>query len=867
MEKSLVIVESPAKAKTLERYLGKSYRVLASYGHVRDLLPKTGAVEPENGFRMHYEIIERNKRHVREIEKALKTADALYLATDPDREGEAIAWHLCQLLEARKALADKQVHRVVFHEITRQAILEAFERPRTLADNLVNAQQARRALDYLVGFNLSPLLWRKIHSGLSAGRVQSPALRMIVEREEEIERFEPREYWTVEADATRDGKGFPCKLTHFEGEKLEQFSIGDTGRAEWVRKALEKEAAAQKRAGETGIGTVVVEKIEKKERQRQPAAPFITSTLQQEAFRKLGFNARRTMRTAQQLYEGVDIGDGVTGLITYMRTDSVNLAENALTEIRGFIRQRYGEALLPTSARKYKTRAKNAQEAHEAIRPTSIQREPGDLTRFLSPEQLRLYELVWKRTVACQMKSARIHTVAANLACGKGNLLRATGSTIAFAGFLAVYEEGSDDKASEPRERDKRLPPLAEGDRVPLARIRAEQHFTVPPPRYSDASLVKALEEHGIGRPSTYATIIGTLQQREYVEVRDKRFVPTEVGRTVNFFLTEHFKRYVEYNFTARLEDELDSISRGEKEWIPVLNEFWQPFKLRLEEKRNSVTRREVAQTRELGQHPETGQPVFARMGRYGPYVQLGEGSGAKDKNEQKPRFVGLLRDQRLDALTLDAAVALLSLPRELGETEKGETIIACQGRYGPYLRYGKDGGQSGGTVSLPSEDNPCTITLERARELIDASKKQGGREAIKEFQDNGTRIRVLNGRFGPYVTDGSLNASVPKDQAPGELSLEQAVALLAQKAKRGRGYRPAHASSAKRPASSKKKAGRSSGKSASPGKKTARGKSKAPATPAKKRPALKKKAARSGGTSVRNDVAGRRMAKRASED
>ena len=611
MSKNLVIVESPAKAKTIKKYLGKDFEVLASYGHVRDLLPKEGAVDPAHGFAMKYQLIDKNEKHVDAIAKALKKADTLYLAPDPDREGEAIAWHLYEIMKERGLLKDKQVARVVFHEITKRAIQEATENPRELSMDLVNAQQARRALDYLVGFNLSPLLWKKIRRGLSAGRVQSPALRLIVERELEIEAFTPREYWTVEADTAASGQKFSAKLTHFAGEKLTQFSIGDTKHAKDVEKKLTKAAG----------GKLVVTKVEKKQRKRNPAAPFTTSTLQQEAARKLGFTAQRTMRTAQQLYEGIDIGGETVGLISYMRTDSVNLAQEALEEIRGFIAERYGQDKVPKEVRTYKTKSKNAQEAHEAVRPTSVLREPDALKDHLTKEQYKLYELIWKRTIACQMVHATINTVGVDLAAGEGNTFRANGSTVVDPGFMAVYQESVDEGAEKEDDDNRLLPPLTEGDKVDLKAIRTEQHFTEPPPRYSEASLVKALEEYGIGRPSTYASIISTLQQREYVEMDKKRFIPTDVGRIVNKFLTEHFTKYVDYNFTAHLEDELDEVSRGERDWVPVMKEFWGPFKDLVENKEQAVSRKDVTQEALDEACPKCGKPLTIRLGRRGRFV------------------------------------------------------------------------------------------------------------------------------------------------------------------------------------------------------------------------------------------------------
>jgi len=607
---NLVIVESPAKAKTINKYLGKEFKVLASYGHVRDLIPKEGAVDPSDNFKMKYQVIERNDRHVQAISKALKTADALYLATDPDREGEAISWHLYELLKSRRQLKDKPVHRVVFNEVTKKAIQEAIDHPRALSMDLVNAQQARRALDYLVGFNLSPLLWKKVRRGLSAGRVQSPALRMIVEREEEIEAFKAREYWTIEADLTKKSQGFSAKLTHYQGEKLSQFSITE---GEYAAQAEQHLLAAAN-------GSLQVEKVQKKQRKRNPAAPFTTSTLQQEAARKLGFTTQRTMRTAQQLYEGVDTGSGAVGLITYMRTDSVNLADDALTELREYIADRFDSDHLPKEPRRYKTKAKNAQEAHEAIRPTSVFHTPEQLKDHLTRDQFRLYELIWKRTVACQMNHATINTVVADLTCGEGNIFRATGSTIANPGFMLVYLESVDD-AKKGEDDEKMLPPMEPGERVPLKAIRPEQHFTEPPPRYSEASLVKALEEHGIGRPSTYASIISTLQDREYVLLEKKRFYPTDVGRVVNRFLTSYFTRYVDYDFTARLEDELDAVSRGEEEWVPLLTQFWGPFKEQIDHTQENVKRSDVTHEAMDENCPKCGSQLSIRLGRHGRFI------------------------------------------------------------------------------------------------------------------------------------------------------------------------------------------------------------------------------------------------------
>ncbi len=609
MGSKLVIVESPAKAKTIQKYLGKDVEVLASYGHVRDLLPKEGAVDTANDFAMKYQIIDRNSKHVDAIAKAMRKADVLYLATDPDREGEAISWHLYELLKKRGTLKNKETHRVVFHEITKQAVNDAVANPRELSMDMVNAQQARRALDYLVGFTLSPLLWKKVRRGLSAGRVQSPALRMIVERELEIEAFKPKEYWTIEADVALKKATFEAKLTHFEGKKLAQFTINnETGSA--------KAVAVLTKAAD---GKLLVTNVSKKQRKRNPAAPFTTSTLQQEASRKLGFGAQRTMSVAQQLYEGVDTGDGAVGLITYMRTDSVSLANEAIDELRGFIAEKYGATAVPKTAQVYKTKSKNAQEAHEAVRPTSILRTPESLKSYLPADQLKLYTLIWQRTVASQMVHATMNTVAVDLGCGAGNTFRANGSTVVNPGFMSVYLEGKDDSKSDKDERI--LPPMEVGDVVDLKAIRPEQHFTEPPPRYSEASLVRSLEEHDIGRPSTYASIISTLLQREYVELEKKRFHPTDVGRVVGKFLVEHFTQYVDYDFTAHLEDDLDAVSRGEKEWVPLLRNFWGPFKAQVETKDKEVQRSDVTQELLDEDCPKCGKKLSSRLGRSGRFI------------------------------------------------------------------------------------------------------------------------------------------------------------------------------------------------------------------------------------------------------
>jgi DNA topoisomerase-1 len=758
MASHLVIVESPAKARTIEKYLGKDFKVLASYGHVRDLIPKEGAVETDNAFKMNYTPVERNQKHIASIKKELKKADSLYLATDPDREGEAISWHLYELLSEGKLMDNKRAYRVAFYEITRQAVSEAIAHPREITMDLVNAQQARRALDYLVGFNLSPLLWRKIRRGLSAGRVQSPALRMIVERELEIEAFNPEEYWSIESDNLFEGQGFSARLNVLGGEKVKQFTITNADQAN----------SAHRRLTDAAQGKLRVARVEKKQRKRNPAAPFTTSTLQQEAARKLGFGAQRTMRTAQRLYEGIDIGAGQTGLITYMRTDSVTLSNDSLDEIREFIADKFGANNVPETPREYKNKSKNAQEAHEAIRPTSARNEPFKIKEHLGDDEFRLYSLIWKRTIASQMIHATLDTVSIDLACGPENSFRASGSTIRDPGFMRVYIEDKDDPKQD-ENKENLLPPMQEGDQVDLQEIRLEQHFTEPPPRFSEASLVKTLEEYGIGRPSTYASIITTLVDREYVELESKRFHPTDVGRVVARFLTQHFPKYVDYDFTADLEDSLDQISRGEKEWLPLMEEFWTTFKAQVDDKMENVSRDEAIQARQLGTDEKTGKPISVRMGRYGPFVQIGT-----REDEEKPRFAGLRPGQKMDTVTLAEALELFKLPRELGVSPEGEEISANIGRFGPYIKYDSK------YVSLKVKegDDPFTVTLERALELVAEKKEFDANREIKVFA--GTDIKILRGRYGPYITDGIKNARIPKDvEDPATLDLKTCEELI----------------------------------------------------------------------------------------
>lgn len=807
----LLIVESPSKAKTLEKYLGKDFKVLASYGHVRDLIPKNGAVDTEHGFAMKYEIIDRNSKHVDAIAKAVKDADAIYLATDPDREGEAISWHIAEILKGKKLIKDKLMKRVVFHEITKDAVKHAIDEPRDISMPLVNAQQARRALDYLVGFTLSPLLWKKIRRGLSAGRVQSPALRLIVERELEIEAFTSQEYWSVHLESRKHQHAFSAKLVQLDGKKVEQFTITHHDlQSEIVGKLLLASA-----------GKTTVQRVEKKQRSRSAAPPFTTSTLQQEAVRKLGFTTSRTMRIAQQLYEGIDIGSGTVGLITYMRTDSLSLAAEAITQIRDYVRKQFDADYLPKAPIYYKTKAKNAQEAHEAVRPTDISRTPQSLAAYLTPEQLKLYEMIWKRTVACQMAQAKFDAVSVDLSIGnESNLFRATGQTLVFPGFIAVYMEGLDD---EEEEGESKLPHLETGEVLDVVKIFGEQHFTEPPPRYSEASLVKALEEFGIGRPSTYASIISTLQDREYVLLDKKRFTPTDVGRIVNKFLTEHFTQYVDYDFTANLENELDDIAEGDREWIPVLDDFWKGFHQQIENKQDvdrpgteileeacpkcgrplskqlsrygsfigctgyNATpkcdyKRSLTETGVPASEPQkiatdlaSGKDILLMNGPYGPYLQVGL---AEEDAKKKPKRVSIPKEIPLSSVDEDVAHKLLALPRDLGQHPvTGKKIVANIGRFGPYVNH------DGKFKSIPKSDSVFDIDLERAVIIL---SQANGPTALRDFGEHptaGGNISVFSGRYGPYVQHGEIRATLAKSQSPETLTLEEAVELLTEKA------------------------------------------------------------------------------------
>jgi DNA topoisomerase-1 len=757
MAKNLLIVESPAKAKTINKYLGKDFLVLASYGHVRDLPGKDGAVNVDNNFAMRYEVSEKNQKYVDAIIKAAKDADAIYLASDPDREGEAIAWHIGEILAEKNLLKDKQLHRVVFTEITPKAITHAVENPRAIASNLVDAYQARRALDHLVGFNLSPVLWRKIKNGLSAGRVQSPALRLICEREDEIEAFITREHWSFTAQLQEASQPFSARCVRLDGEKFEQFSITNESDAK----------AAHLRLKEAAGSALKVTEVNRKERKRRPSAPFITSTLQQEAARKLGFTTKKTMQVAQKLYEGINIGsEGTVGLISYMRTDSTHLSEDALEQLRDVIRQEYGTHNMPEKPNVYKSKSKNAQEAHEAIRPTFALRTPASIAGHLSDDERKLYDLIWKRAVASQMIHATLNTVSIEFAAGDKHGFRATGTTVVDPGFLLVYEEGKDQKDNDEDEANAKLPALKEGQMVALNEILSEQHFTKPPPRYTEASLVKTLEEYGIGRPSTYSSIIQTLIYKAYALLESRAFRPTDVGRLINKFLTTHFEQYVDYDFTAKLEDELDSVSRGEEPWTVLMEKFWKEFKATLDEKTDEVNRSEGTGQRELGTDPVSGKPVSVRMGKYGSFAQI----GSKD-DEEKPKFASLRPEQSIFTIQLPETLKLFELPKVLGDFEEKPLSVAI-GQFGPYVKHNDT------FASIPKEIDPYEIELDKAVELVLARREYLANRFIKTFE--GTTIQVLNGRFGPYITDGAFNGKIPKDRDPISLTQEECEALLA---------------------------------------------------------------------------------------
>ncbi len=836
---NLVIVESPAKAKTINKYLGPAYQVLASYGHVRDLPSKNGSVEPDNDFAMLWQVSDDAKKRVKAISDAVKDSDTLILATDPDREGEAISWHVLEILNQKKLLKDKQIQRVVFNAITKTAILDAMEHPRDIDQDLVEAYLARRALDYLVGFTLSPVLWRKLPGARSAGRVQSVALRLVCERELEIEIFVAQEYWTIEA-AMRNAANAPftARLFQIGSDKVGKFDIADETRARELEAAIKG-------------GSYSVAKVDSKPQKRNPQPPFTTSTLQQEASRKLGFSASRTMQIAQKLYEGIELGGETQGLITYMRTDGVQFAPEAISDCRSVVDNLFGGEYLPDSPRIYKTKAKNAQEAHEAIRPTELSRRPQDVQHVLDKDMYRLYELIWKRSIASQMTSAVFERTTADIVTdgpdGTRYTLRATGSVLRFDGFLKLYQEGTDDDDSEDA---KRLPPLAEDEAVALDELTPLQHFTEPPPRYTEATLIKKMEELGIGRPSTYTSTLAVLSDREYVRLDKNRLIPEDKGRLVTAFLESFFSRYVQYDFTANLEAELDGVSSGSVDWKELLRKFWKDFSAEVEgiadlrvshvldalnevlgphifpvvdedadpracptceEGRLSLKvgkfgafigcsnypecrfTRQLATNgngegslatdgpKVLGTDPETGREITLHSGRFGPYVQL-----AVEEEGEKPKRSGLPKGMPPDDVTLELAISLLSLPREVGaHPETGNPINAGLGRYGPYVQHDRT------YASLDNFEEIFSVGLNRAVTLL-AEKAKGGRRgaaALRELGDHpdeGGAIQVMDGRYGPYVKHGKINATLPKSITPDDVTLEQAVELIAAKAAKG---------------------------------------------------------------------------------
>jgi len=864
---NVVIVESPAKAKTINKYLGSDYKVLASYGHVRDLPAKDGSVRPDEDFDMSWEVDSKAAKRLSEIADAAKGADTLILATDPDREGEAISWHVLEVLQKKRALKDMTIQRVVFNAITKTAVTEAMANPRALDMELVEAYLARRALDYLVGFTLSPILWRKLPGSRSAGRVQSVALRIIVDRELEIERFRTQEYWTVEAEVAAGGDPFTARLVKHENKRLTKFDLGNETSAFAARDAVK-------------AGTFKVTSVERKPGRRSPPPPFTTSTLQQEASRKLGFNAQRTMQAAQKLYEGIDIGGETVGLITYMRTDGVQTAPEALDEARAVIGGLYGKEYVPEKARIYSTKAKNAQEAHEAIRPTSLGRNPGKMR--LEGDLGRLYELIWKRMIASQMEAARIEDTNINLDSSDGQTgLRASGRVVTFPGYLAVYEEGKDDPEDE---ESGRLPQVADGAAAGVRSAKADQHFTEPPPRYSEASLVKKMEELGIGRPSTYASILTVLRDRAYVRMEKQRFVPEDKGRLLSAFLEEFFGRYVEYDFTAGLEERLDLVSAGELDWKVLLREFWADFNAKIGEMSElrmsdvltaldaslgphlfpdkpdgsdpracpvcntgrmglkssrfgpflgcsnypecrhtrPLTVAEEGEDgptgdRELGVDPVTGETVYLKTGRFGVYVQLGEG--------EKPKRSSLPKGWSAPDMDLEKGLRLLRLPREVGlHPEDGKKILAGIGRFGPFVLH------EGTYANLSNADEVFDVGVNRAVDLIATKRagRRGGAEAasLKDLgahPADGQPIRVLSGRYGPYIKHGATNANVPRGADPLSVTLEQAVALIAERVAKGGGGK------AKKPARAARKADGEAKAAKKPAKKAA-AKKKAPA-------------------------------------
>jgi len=773
MSGHLVIVESPTKAKTIKRFLGKDYSVQASMGHVRDLPSSKISVDTDGDFEPTYEVPKEKQAVVKKLNEELKDADDLWIATDEDREGEAIGWHLTQVLKLKP---NQSIKRIVFHEITEDAIKEAVENPREINKDLVDAQQARRVLDRLVGYTLSPFLWKKVYRGLSAGRVQSVAVRLIVDREREIQAFNPVEYWTIEAALeTQKKESFTAELKSRDGEK---FVPSTKEESDQVLKDLEGTSFA-------------VDKVEEKQLKKTPPPPFTTSTLQQEAGRKLGFSVKQTMVVAQQLYEGVNLGkgEGSTGLITYMRTDSVNLSEKALKDAKATIEKVYGREYILSEPRTYKTKSKGAQEAHEAIRPTEMSRRPETLEGVLDTQQLKLYTLIWNRTMATQMASAELKRVGADIAASKYTF-RATGQTVLFDGYLRVYIEGSDDSNDDAEKKEsemgeKLLPPLAEGDPLTCDEIKPEQHFTKPPPRYTEASLVKKMEEEGIGRPSTYAPTISTIQQRGYIKKEGKQLAPEDVAFTVTDLLAEHFSDIVDLQFTAQMEQSLDDVAEGKKEWTSFLRSFYSPFKTQVEKKGEEVKKEDVMKERILGTDPDTGLEVIVRTGRFGPYVQLGrledmpEPEGKKKKKE-KPKSASIPQGKDKDEFTMAEAMALLSFPREMGEQD-GETVTVNLGRFGPYIRWGKI------TAALGKDDDPVTVTMDDAMRIVKEAKDRKKRESepIKVLgidPNSKEEVQVKDGRYGPYVTDGKTNVSIPKNMMPEDMDLILAVQLLDKK-------------------------------------------------------------------------------------
>lgn len=916
---NIVIVESPAKAKTINKYLGSSYEVLASFGHVRDLPAKNGSVDPESNFKMIWEVDAKAAGRLNDIARAVKGADKLILATDPDREGEAISWHVLEVLKEKRALKDQEIERVVFNAITKQAVTEAMKHPRQIDGALVDAYMARRALDYLVGFNLSPVLWRKLPGARSAGRVQSVALRLVCDRELEIEKFVAREYWSLVATlSTPRGDNFEARLVGADGKKIQRLDIGSGAEAEDFKKAIE-------------AANFTVSTVEAKPARRNPYAPFTTSTLQQEASRKLGFAPAITMRIAQRLYEGVNLGGETTGLITYMRTDGVQIANEAIVQARKVIGEDYGREYVPEQPRQYQTKAKNAQEAHEAIRPTDLSRRPRDMAKKLDPDQAKLYELIWLRTIASQMESAELERTTVDITAKAGARtleLRATGQVVKFDGFLALYTEGTDDAGDD--DDSRRLPAMSEGEALKREGLAVNQHFTEPPPRFSEASLVKRMEELGIGRPSTYASIIQVLKDRGYVKLDKKRLHGEDKGRVVIAFLENFFARYVEFDFTANLEEQLDRISNNEISWQQVLKDFWQDFvgaindikdvrvsqvldvldemlgphiytpredggdprqcptcgtgRLNLKAgkfgafvgcsnypecryTRPLASGGEGGGDRVLGQDPDTGFDVAVKSGRFGPYIQLGE---QKDyAEEEKPKRAGIPKGMSPGDVELELALKLLALPRQVGiHPEDGEPIKAGIGRFGPYVQHNKT------YASLEAGDDVYTIGLNRAVALIadkiakGPSKRRFGADPGKpvgEHPEHGT-ISLKSGRYGAYVTAAGINATIPSDKAPDALTLAEAIALIDERAAKGGGKSggkkaaPKKAAKAKAPAKGKtaKAADDEDGKPAAKGKSTAKPAAKSAAKTAKPRTAAAPKAVKAPAKPIAKKAAGK---------